>query len=56
MLREEIIEALEHSKIGKDRGPSEVYAEIILAIGDNEIRVLMESCQKILDEKGMLAD
>ena len=29
---------------------------MILASGDFEIRVLMQLCQRILDEKGMIAD
>ena len=43
-------------KIGKAPGPTEVYAEMILASGDVAIRVLMEPCHKILDGKEMPAD
>ena len=46
----------EHLKIGKAHGPSKVYEEIILTSENVGIRVLMEHCQRILDEKGMPAD
>ena len=50
------MEALKYLKVGKAPGPSEVYAELILASGDVGISVLMELCQRILDGKGMSAD
>ena len=37
-------------------GPIEIYAGMILASGDVGIRVLMELCHGILDEKGMPED
>ena len=49
------MEALEHLKIIKVPGPSEACAEMILASGDIEIRVMMEPCFRILDGKGMPA-
>ena len=52
-MREEIMEVLKYLKIGKAPGPTEVYAEMILASGDVGIRVLMELCHRILDGKGM---
>ena len=42
VLREEIMEALIFLRIGKAPGPSEVYTEMILASGDDGIRVIME--------------
>ena len=56
VLREEIMEAFKHLKIDKSSRLSDVHAEMILASGDARIRVLMELCQVILDEKGMPAD
>ena len=56
VMREEIMEAFKYLKIGKTPGPTEVYAEMILASGDVGIRVLMELCQRILDGKGMPED
>ena len=56
VLTEEILDALKHLRIGKTSGPSDVYAEMILASGDIGIRVLMEISQRYLDEKGMSAD
>ena len=50
------MEALRCLKIEKAPGPTEVYAEMILASGDVSIRVLMEHCHRILDGKGMPAD
>ena len=43
-MREEIIEAFKYLKIGKTPGPTDVYAEMILASEDIGIRVLMEHC------------
>ena len=40
-------------KIGKAHRPSEAYEKIILASGDIRISVLVELCQRIVDEKGM---
>ena len=37
-------------------GPTEVHAEMIIANGDVEIRVLVKSCYGILDGKGMPED
>ena len=56
VMREEIMEAFKYLKIGKAPGPTEVYAEMILASGDVVIRVLMELCHRILDEKRMPED
>ena len=56
VTREEIMEAFKHLKIGKAPGPTEVYAEMILASGDVGIRVLMELCHRILDGKKMPDD
>ena len=41
-LREEIMEAFKHLKIGMAHGSSNVYAEMILANGDVGIRVLID--------------
>ena len=42
VMREEIMKAFKYLKIGKAPGPTEAYAETILASGDAEMRVLME--------------
>ena len=51
VLSEEIMEAFKHSKIGQAPWPSDIYAEMILAIVDAGIRVLMKLCHGILDGK-----
>ena len=56
VMREEIMEAFKYLKIGKETGRTEAYAEMILSSADNGIRVLMEFCHRILDEKGMPKD
>ena len=56
VMREELMEAFKHLKIGMAPGLSEVYAEMLLASGDIGFRMLMEPCQRILDGKGMPAD
>ena len=47
------MEALKYLRNGRAPGPSEDYAEMILASGYVGIRVLVEICHRILDEKGM---
>ena len=56
VMREDILEAFIHLKIGRTPGPSEVYAKMILASGDVGIRVLMELCQRTQDGKWTPAD
>ena len=56
VMREEIMETFKYLKIEKASGPTEVYAEMISASGNVGIRVLMEFCHRILDEKGMPKD
>ena len=46
----EIMETFKHLNIGKAPGPTNVYAETILAGGDHGIRVLMELYQRVLDQ------
>ena len=55
-MKEEIMEVLKYLKIGMAPGPTEVYAEMILARGNIGIRVLMELCLRILDGIGMRED
>ena len=50
------MKVFKYLKIGKAPGPTDVYAEMILASGDVGIRVLMEHCHGILDGKGMPDD
>ena len=47
------MEAFKYMKIGMAPGPTEVYAEMILASGDVGIRVQMTLCHGILDGSGM---
>ena len=56
VMREEIMEAFKHLKIGKTPGPSEVYVETILASGDVGVSVLMEPSSRILVGKRMPAE
>ena len=48
VMRDEVMEAFKHLKIGKAPGPSEVYAKMILASGDIGHKELMEHCQRIV--------
>ena len=50
------METFKHLKIGKAPGPTEVYAEMIIARGDVGIRIPMELCHRILDGNGMPVD
>ena len=54
--REEVIQALNEMKTGKDLGPSEVSLELIAASGGVVIQVMVEICQKGLDGLGMPAE
>ena len=56
IMREEIMEAFKYLKIGKAPVTTEVYIEMIVASEDIGIRLPMELCQRILEEKGMLED
>ena len=56
VMREEIMEAFKHLKIGRAPRPSEVYAKVILAIGNVGNIMLIVLFQRILDGKGMPAD
>ena len=53
VMIKEIVEVFKYLKIGMAPGPTEVYAEIILASGDVGIRALVKLCHGILDGKGM---
>ena len=44
------MEAFKHLMIGKSPGPTEAYAEMILAIGDVRIMELLESLFDLLVE------
>ena len=53
VTHEEMAMAIKMMKLGKAAGPSEVCAEMISAAGEVGARVMMELCQRVLDEKGM---
>ena len=54
--REEVVKAMREMKVGKAAGPSEVSGEMIAAIGEIGIGVMVELCQGVLDGKGMPDD
>ena len=49
----EIVEAIQSMKSGKTTGPSEVSVEMIVASGKIGVEVMMELCQRVLDDRGM---
>ena len=49
----EIVEAIQMVKSGKATGPSEVSVEMIVASGEIGVKVMMELCHRVLDERGM---
>ena len=53
VARNKIVEAMQKMKSGKATGPSEVSLEIIVASGEIGIKVMMELCQQMLDDRGM---
>ena len=54
--REEMHQALNEMKTGKNSGPSEISQELIAASGGVGIQVMAEICQKVLDGFGMPAE
>ena len=51
--RNEIVEAMQRIKSGKATGTSEVCVEMIVANGEIGVKVTMELCQRVLDDRGM---
>ena len=49
----EIVEAMQRMKSGKAAGPSEVSVEMIVASGEIGVKVMMELCQGVLDDRRM---
>ena len=54
--REEMVQALNEMKTGKNSVPSEVSIELISASGVVVIQVMAEICQKVIDGFGMPAE
>ena len=50
---DEIVESIQSMKSGKATGPSEVSVEMIVASGEIGVKVMMELCQRVLDDRGM---
>ena len=53
VARNEIVEAMQRMKSGKATGLSEVSVEMIVASGKIGVKVMMEVCQFVLDDRGM---
>ena len=53
VARNEIVEAKQTTKSEKATGPSEVSVEMIVASGQIGVKVIMELCQRVLDDGGM---
>ena len=49
----EIVESTQKMKSGKATGPFEVSVEVIVASGEIWVKVMMELCQHVLDDRGM---
>ena len=49
VARNEIVEATQKMKSRKATGPFEVSLEMIVASGENGVKVMMELCQRVLD-------
>ena len=48
----EIAEAMQKMKSGNATGPSEVSVEMIVASGEIRVKLMMELCQRVLDDRG----
>ena len=53
VARIEIVKAMHKMKSRKATGPSEVSVEMIVASGEIEVKVMIELCQRVLDDGGM---
>ena len=53
VVRNEIVEAMPNMKSEKATGTSEVSVEMIVASGEIGVQVMMELCQRVLDDRGM---
>ena len=53
VARNEIVEAIQSMKSGKATRPSGVSVEMIVASGEIGDQVMMELCQRVLDDRGM---
>ena len=53
VTRNEIVEAMQRMKSGKATGTSEVSVDMIVASGKIRVKVMMELCQRVLDDRGM---
>ena len=50
---EEVMEAMNKMKLGKEAGPSEVNMDMIIASGAFGVGVMKKLCQRVLDREGM---
>ena len=50
---EEVMTALRKLKSGKATGPLDVNSEMIIASGDEGVKVMVEICQRVLDGRGI---
>ena len=53
VARHEIVETMQKMKSGKPTGPSEVSVEMVVASGEVEVKVMMETGQRVLNGRGM---
>ena len=53
VAQNEIVEAMQKMKLGKATGPSQVSVEMIVASAEIRVKVMMELCQHVLDDRGM---
>ena len=53
VARNKIVEAIQSMKSRKATGPSEVSVQMIVASGEIGVKVMMELCQSVLDDRGM---
>ena len=53
VVRNEIVEAMPNMESGKATGTSEVSVGMIVASGEIGVQVMMELCQRVLDDRGM---
>ena len=52
----EILKAMQRMKLGKATGPFDISVEMIVTSGEIGVKVMMELCQRVLDERGMVVE
>ena len=51
VIRKEVVETMQKLKLRKENRPSKVSGEMILALGKIGVKMIMDLCQRISDDR-----